>query len=73
MKDKYDIANDIVNRIVNDLSGRSGYGQWGDEEDPIIKMIKSEWEVIVVKRLYEWEEQCLKELELDEIHKDILW
>lgn len=56
MNNKYEIASEIVERIVRDLSERNGYGHWGDKDDPIIAMIRSEWEVMVVKKLYEYED-----------------
>lgn len=56
VSNKYKFAREVVDSLIQDLSERNGYGQWGDEEDHIINMIKKEWEVIVVKKLYEYED-----------------
>lgn len=55
---KVKLARTIVDSVIADLSDRNGYGQWGDEADPIISMITNEWKTMVLKALYDHETEC---------------
>ena len=57
----YDLAETIVDSIIQDLSERNGNERWRDSSDNVIKMVHDEWVVRVAKIFYEQLEPVMDE------------
>ena len=57
MNNKGRLSRIIAESIMIDLSERNGQRDWSDISDPIVLMIRNEWENRILKLLYAHEEK----------------